>query len=43
MATLELMEATPLDRSTVIELVKEAVALNASHGDPTDLSVPSAA
>lgn len=37
MATLELVEATPLDRSTVVELVREAVALNATHGDPTDL------
>ena len=43
MATLELVEGTPLERSTVLELVKEAVALTASHGDPTDLSVPSAA
>ena len=43
MATLELVEGTPLERSTVVELVKEAVALSASHGDPTDLSVPSAA
>jgi hypothetical protein len=41
MATLELVEETPLERSTVIELVKEAVALNTSHGDPTDLNVPS--
>lgn len=38
MATLELVEETPLERSTVVELVKAAVALNASHGDPTDLS-----
>jgi hypothetical protein len=37
MATLELVERTPLDRSTVAELVEKAVALNASHGDPTDL------
>ena len=43
MATLELVEGTPLKRSTVVELVTEAVALNASHGDPTNLSVPSAA
>jgi len=35
MATLELVEETPLEQSTVIELVKEAVALNAFHGDPT--------
>jgi hypothetical protein len=38
MATLELVEETPLARSTVIELVKQAVVLNASHGDPTDLA-----
>jgi hypothetical protein len=38
MATLELVEETPLERATVIELVKEAVALNASLGDPTHLS-----
>jgi hypothetical protein len=40
MATLELVEDTPLERSTVLELVRAAVALNASHGDPTDLKVP---
>jgi len=40
MATLELAEQTPLERSTVVELVKAAVALNATHGNPTDLSVP---
>ena len=38
MATLELVEGTHLDRSTVIELVREAVALNASLGNPTTLS-----
>jgi hypothetical protein len=38
MATLELVEETPLARSTVIELVKQAVVLNAFHGDPTDLT-----
>ncbi len=37
LAKLELVEATPLERSTVIELVKEAVALNASLGNPTTL------
>ena len=37
MATLELVEETPLERATVVELVREAVALNAAHGDPTDL------
>ena len=37
MATLELVEETPLERETVVELVREAVALNAAHGDPTDL------
>lgn len=35
MATLEILETTALERSTVIELVKEAVAFNASLGDPT--------
>jgi hypothetical protein len=35
LATLELVEGTPLDRSTVINLVQEAVALNATVGDPT--------
>jgi hypothetical protein len=35
MATLELVEETTLERSTVVELVKEAVALNGAHGDPT--------
>lgn len=39
MATLELIEGTPLERSTVVELVKQAVALNATRGDPTDLRV----
>jgi hypothetical protein len=37
MATLELKDETPLEWSTVVELVKEAVALNAARGDPTDL------
>jgi hypothetical protein len=35
LATLELLEGTPLDRSTVINLVQAAVALNAAVGDPT--------
>jgi hypothetical protein len=37
MATIELLEETPLAQATVAALVKEAVALNASLGDPTDL------
>jgi hypothetical protein len=37
MATLELVDATPLARATVIALVKEAVALNTVLGDPTTL------
>ena len=41
MATLELVEETPLERSTVVELIRKAVTLNASHGDPTNLDVPS--
>ncbi|HSD36857.1 MAG TPA: DUF1801 domain-containing protein [Rhodocyclaceae bacterium] len=37
MATLELVEGMPLERETVIALVREAVSLNATLGDPTDL------
>jgi len=40
MATLELVEETPLEHATVIALVTEAVALNVSHGDPTGLPAP---
>lgn len=43
MATLELMEGTPLERATVVELAKAAVALNALHGDPTDVGGSNAA
>jgi len=35
MATFELMQGTPLERSTVTRLVRAAVSLNASLGDPT--------
>jgi hypothetical protein len=38
MATLELVEETTLTQATVVHLVKEAVALNLSLGDPTDIS-----
>ena len=38
MATLEIVERTPLQRSTVVELVSQAVALNASYGDPTRMN-----
>lgn len=38
MATLELVKGTPLQRTTVIELVQKAVALNAALGDPTRLA-----
>ena len=38
MATLELVEATALERSAVIELVKQAVALNSTVGDPTNVA-----
>ena len=41
MATLELTERTPLEHATVVELVREAVALNASRGDPTNLKAAS--
>ena len=37
MATLEIVEKTPLETATIDALVKQAVALNARHGDPTDL------
>jgi hypothetical protein len=35
MATLELVEGTTIDAGTVRRLAREAVALNALHGDPT--------
>lgn len=35
MATLELTEETPLEQAAVIALVKEAVRLNKTLGDPT--------
>ena len=38
MATLELLQESPLERPTVVQLVREAVALNAALGDPTSLS-----
>lgn len=37
MATLEILESTPLEHSVVLQLVHSAVAFNLSHGDPTDL------
>ena len=37
MATLEIVEKTPLEQPRITALVKEAVALNARLGDPTDL------
>ena len=43
MATFQLVEGTPLERATVVELVREAVALDAAHGDPTRLADPAAA
>jgi hypothetical protein len=38
MASLELLQDTPLERATVVRLVREACALNGSLGDPTALS-----
>lgn len=35
MATLQLLQATPLDQATVVQLAQEASALNRSIGDPT--------
>jgi hypothetical protein len=43
MATLEIVEKTRLRAATIVALVKEAVALNARHGDPTDLTSTAAA
>ena len=37
MATLELVEGTPLERATVVALVRQAVTLNATLGDPTKI------
>jgi hypothetical protein len=38
MATLALLEDTPLERATVQQLARGAVALNAALGDPTKVS-----
>ena len=38
MATLELVEGTPLDRDTVVQLATDAVALNISLGNPTSVT-----
>jgi hypothetical protein len=40
MATLELVEGTPLERATVVALVEAAVTLNRTEGDPTRLAAP---
>jgi hypothetical protein len=42
MATLDLRQDTPLDQSTVVQLVQEACRLNQSIGDPTAASAVSA-
>jgi hypothetical protein len=42
MATLEIVEKTPLEMMAIGALVKEAVALNARLGDPTDLKAAAA-
>lgn len=38
MATLALQETTPLERAGVMQLVRDAVALNEALGDPTRLA-----
>lgn len=43
MATLVLVEGTPLERSTVVRLVEAAVTLNRTVGDPTRLAAPARA
>jgi hypothetical protein len=40
MATLVLVEETPLERSTVVSLVQAAATLNRTEGDPTRLAAP---
>jgi hypothetical protein len=40
MATMEVSEYTPLERSVVLQLVRAAAALNVSYGDPTNLALP---
>lgn len=40
MATLSLFEGTPLERATVLALVREATILNEVLGDPTNLDFP---
>ena len=40
MATLHIVEETPLERDTVVRLVKEAVALNLAEGNPASLAAP---
>ena len=37
MATLEIVETTPLARATVLGLARTAAALNREFGDPTDV------
>jgi hypothetical protein len=37
MATMEIVEKTRLGPATIVALVRQAVALNDRHGDPTDL------
>lgn len=39
MATLSLAQGALMDRSTVIDLVRQAVALNTAFGDPTRIQV----
>ena len=38
-ATLELREATPLLRETMVQLAIEATRLNRTLGDPTDAAI----
>ena len=40
MATLQLVEGTLLERSTVVSLVEAAAKLNRTEGDPTKLAAP---
>ncbi|MES2972581.1 MAG: DUF1801 domain-containing protein [Pseudomonadota bacterium] len=38
MATLQIVEGTPLERAVVVQLARKAVALNLAEGNPADLA-----
>ncbi|MEO8023016.1 DUF1801 domain-containing protein [Polaromonas sp.] len=40
MATLQIVEETPLERETVVKLVEKAIALNMAEGNPVSVVSP---